>query len=249
MPQMMPQTSGVSGNDFWTLGTGTGIAEHIPKYWEWEWKIANYMLNSRSRKHLFFEHRSAIRGGAWTWTLQVLQLTWKLWVGEPDYLDPNLLQEQPLANYGVGMLGKIVVLPTFSEVKMSWILFSRKDQWLLLMDTLAGSCSTCWPAWQNVLQVTEANNIWVSFCRTGMAIERSYGQIWYLIFQLTLVICIFWNALTFPWGKTWRPMQHPVLALLSHFWVRPNLWSLTGFDLLIISKVTFGWFSFFCFLS
>ena len=32
----------MSGNDFWTLGTGTGIAQPIPKFWEREreWKIA-----------------------------------------------------------------------------------------------------------------------------------------------------------------------------------------------------------------
>ena len=28
--------SGVSGNDFWTLGTGMGIAQPIPKFWERE---------------------------------------------------------------------------------------------------------------------------------------------------------------------------------------------------------------------
>ena len=28
--------TGVSGNDFWTLGTGTGIAQPIPKFWERE---------------------------------------------------------------------------------------------------------------------------------------------------------------------------------------------------------------------
>ena len=180
MPQMMPQTSGVSGNDFWTLGTGTGIAEHIPKYWEWEWKIANYMLNSRSRKHIFFEHRSAVlkRGtGGGAWTLQVLQPTWKSWVGEPDYLDPNLLQEQPLAN--------CKLLPTFSEVKMSWILFWRKDQWLLLMATLAGSCSTCWPA-----------------CSTSL---------YYISFYLGWLFVSFGPKKNshLPLGKNWSPMQHP----------------------------------------
>ena len=31
---------GVSGNDFWTLGTRTRIAQPIPKFWERERKIA-----------------------------------------------------------------------------------------------------------------------------------------------------------------------------------------------------------------
>ena len=32
---------GWAGITFWTLGTGTGIAQNIPKFWEreWEWKI------------------------------------------------------------------------------------------------------------------------------------------------------------------------------------------------------------------
>ena len=46
-------------------------------------------------------------------------------------------------------------------------------------------------------------------------------------------------------------VQHPIFALLSHFWVkirapvRPNLYSWTGFDLFIIYRVKFWWVSFF----
>ena len=72
------------------------------------------MLNSRSRKHIFFEHRSAVLkrgtgGGCLDPTGSPTDL--KVVGREPDYLDPNLLQEQPLAN--------CKLLPTFSEVKMS----------------------------------------------------------------------------------------------------------------------------------
>ena len=41
--------TGVSGNDFWTLGMGTGMANSIPKFQEREWELKFHFGNGSGK--------------------------------------------------------------------------------------------------------------------------------------------------------------------------------------------------------